>query len=305
MTAAFYRAIHETRYEYSEKVTSVRQLAHLTPRTTNWQTLHSHTISIDPTPGERSEERDYFGNSVLRFTVDTPHDELIVQAESIVEVHGRAVEPDSGPPWESVIAATSEWGIDDELEIVEFCLASPMVPLLPEALVYARTSFPKGRALTTALFDLTRRIHADFTYDPKATTVTTEVSEVLALRRGVCQDFAHLMLCCLRTMGLAARYVSGYILNDVPKDKIRLVGADASHAWVQVYCQELGWIALDPTNGKLADIEFITLGWGRDFADVTPLRGVVLGAAEQRLKVAVSVQSISSALASLQESASL
>jgi transglutaminase-like putative cysteine protease len=165
-----------------------------------------------------------------------------------------------------------------------------MVPVLQESIEYARPSFPAGRALPTALFDLTRRIYTDFVFDPKATTVTTQVREVLAHRRGVCQDFAHLMISCLRSLGLAARYVSGYILNLAPPGKKRLAGADASHAWVEAHCPGLGWIAFDPTNGKVADLEFITLGWGREFSDVAPLHGVILGSATQELAVAVDVQ---------------
>lgn len=287
-----YRVMHETRYTYSDTVTSARQLAHLRPRATPWQTVHAHHVKIDPAANEQSEGSDYFGNGVLRFTIDTPHDELTVHAESIVEVHSHAPEIDAGPAWESAVAATGEWGPDDKFDIAQFRLASPMVPLLPEAAEYARASFPAGRALPAAMLDLTRRIHVDFVYDPKATTVTTEVREVLAHRRGVCQDFAHLMIACLRSLGLAARYVSGYILNRVPPGARRLAGADASHAWVEGHCPGRGWIAFDPTNGKVADLEFITLGWGREFSDVTPLRGVVLGSATQKLAVAVSVQPV-------------
>jgi transglutaminase-like putative cysteine protease len=285
-----YRVVHETRYTYSDTVTSARQLAHLRPRTTPWQTVHAHHVEVEPAPIEQFESNDYFGNGVMRFVVDTPHDELLVRAESVVEVRSHAPDSSAGPDWESVVAAPGVWGPDDEFDIVQFRLASPMVPLLTEAAEYARASFSAGRALPAAMLDLTRRIHADFVYDPKATTVTTEVREVLAHRRGVCQDFAHLMISCLRSLGLAARYVSGYILNRVPPGKQRLAGADASHAWVEGHCPGVGWIALDPTNGKLADVEFVTLGWGREFSDVTPLRGVVLGTAAQKLEVAVDVQ---------------
>jgi transglutaminase-like putative cysteine protease len=287
-----YRVVHETRYTYSDTVTSARQLAHLKPRTTPWQKVHLHSVEVQPEPTEQFEGDDYFGNGVLRFAVDTPHDVLVVRAQSVVEVHGHEPEAGAGPCWEGAVAQPGVWKPDDEFDIVQFRLASPMVPLLPESADYARASFPAGRTLPAAMLDLTRRIHADFAYDPKATTVTTQVREVLAHRRGVCQDFAHLMISCLRSLGLAARYVSGYILNRVPPGKKRLAGADASHAWVEGYCPGLGWIAFDPTNGKVADIEFVTLGWGREFSDVTPLRGVVLGTATQKLAVAVEVQPV-------------
>ena len=288
-TPVTYRVVHETRYTYSDTVTSAHQLAHLRPRTTAWQTVHAHHVDIDPLANEQSEGYDYFGNGVMRFALDTPHDELIVRAESIVEVHSRAPDIETGPAWEEAIAPPGVWVPEDELELVQFRIASPMVPVLPEALEFARSSFPSGRVLPAAMLDLTRRIHNEFIYDPKATTVTTGVREVLALRRGVCQDFAHLMISCLRSLGLAARYVSGYILNRPPPGKKRLAGADASHAWVEGYCPGVGWMAFDPTNGKVADLEFITLGWGREFSDVTPLRGVVLGTATQTLTVAVDV----------------
>jgi transglutaminase-like putative cysteine protease len=285
-----YRVVHETRYTYSNTVTNAYQLAHLRPRNTPWQTVHAHHVKVDPTPSEQSEGSDYFGNGIMRFAVETPHDELTVRAESTVEVQSHAPDIEAGPAWESALAAPGVWKPDGEFDVVQFRLASPMVPVLPESMEYARASFTAGRALPAAMLDLTRRIHADFVYDPKATTVTTQVREVLAHRRGVCQDFAHLMISCLRSLGLAARYVSGYILNRVPPGKQRLAGADASHAWVEAHCPAVGWIAFDPTNGKVADLEFITLGWGREFSDVTPLHGVVLGTATQKLAVAVDVQ---------------
>lgn len=290
--AVTYRVVHETRYTYSDTVTSAHQLAHLAPRTTPWQAVHAHRVDIDPAPSERSAGSDFFGNGVMRFTVDTPHDELTVRAESLVDVHSRATDTGAGPAWETALAVPGEWEPDSDLDVVQFRLASPMVPVLPESAEYARASFPAGRALPAAMLDLTRRIHAEFVYDPKATTLTTQVREVLAHRRGVCQDFAHLMISCLRSLGLSARYVSGYILNRAPPGRQPLAGADASHAWVEGHCPGIGWIAFDPTNGKVADLEFVTLGWGREFSDVTPLRGVVLGAATQKLAVAVDVQPV-------------
>jgi transglutaminase-like putative cysteine protease len=285
-----YRVVHTTRYVYSNAVTNARQLAHLKPRTTPWQTVRAHRIEVDPVPSEASEGNDYFGNGVMHFAVETPHDELTVRAESVVEVQSHAPDTDAGPAWESALAAPGVWERGSELDVVQFRLASPMVPVLPESTEYARASFPAGRALPAALLDLTRRIQDEFVYDPRATTITTPVREVLAHRRGVCQDFAHLMISCLRSLGLAARYVSGYILTYPPPGRPRLAGADASHAWVEAHCPGVGWIAFDPTNGKVADLEFVTLGWGREFSDVAPLHGVILAAATQRLTVAVDME---------------
>ena len=292
-TSTRYRVVHETRYLYSGTVTGSRQLAHLKPRATPWQEVHAHRIDIKPATTERSEDEDYFGNGVLHFAVNNPHDELLVRAESEVTVSTYAdATKGNVQPWEHALAAHDAIGKPHDLDVEQYRIASPMVPLLDTAAAYARTSFAPGRDWREAMLDLTRRIYADFTYDSEATTITTRVAEVLEHRRGVCQDFAHLMISCLRSIGLPARYVSGYVLNRVPADQLKLAGSDASHAWVASHCPGRGWMAFDPTNGKLADIEFVTLGWGREFSDVTPLRGVVLGAATQTLTVAVTVEPI-------------
>ena len=288
---ARYHVTHQTRYAYSGKVTSAHQLAHLKPRNTHWQTVESHTLDIEPNPTERAEGVDYFGNDVVRFMIDAPHQVLNVVARSVVELDAHAPDAAAGSPaWEQALAAPGVWGPDADLDVEQYRVASPMVPLLEESIAYALASFAPGRPWLEALLDLTCRIHAEFRYDPKATTLTTQVREVLEHRRGVCQDFAHLMLSCLRSLGLPARYVSGYVLNHVSPGTERLSGADASHAWVAAHCPRLGWVAVDPTNGKLADLEFVTLGWGREFSDVTPLCGVVLGGSRQKLTVAVDVQ---------------
>lgn len=288
-----YRVIHETRYTYSGTVTSSRQLAHLQPRVTPWQDVHRHRIAVSPAPAERADGEDYFGNAVLRFAVYEPHDELVVRSESEVTVRDYLDNVQKMElPWESALAPKAVVGQSIDLDVEQYRVGSRMAPILVEAAAYARKSFEPKREWLEALLELTHRIHHDFAYDPKATTVTTRVLEVLEHRRGVCQDFAHLMISCLRSLGLPARYVSGYVLTRAAEGRPRLVGADASHAWVASHCPQYGWIAFDPTNAKLAATEFVTLGWGRDFSDVTPLRGVVLGAADQRLSVAVSVQPI-------------
>jgi transglutaminase-like putative cysteine protease len=288
---ARYRVLHETRYAYSPTVTSAHQLAHLRPRGTPWQRVLSHRLAVEPPPAELAEGRDYFGNAVVRFAIDTPHEALTARAESIVEIdsHAPGKERDS-PEWERALVPPGVWGPEVDPEVEQYRVASPAAPVLQECLDYARPSFDPRRPWLAAMLELTRRIHADFAYDPQATTVATRVSDVLQLRRGVCQDFAHLMISCLRSLRLPARYVSGYVLNRPPPGEARLAGADASHAWAAGHCPGLGWVAFDPTNGKLADLEFVTLGWGREFSDVTPLRGVVIGAAKQKLEVAVSVQ---------------
>jgi transglutaminase-like putative cysteine protease len=288
-----YRVVHETSYKYSSQVTSSRQIAHLSPRDTSWQQVVAHELTIKPGSIERSDGIDYFGNRMVSLFVDEPHQMLTVRAESEVIVSRYAPLPGSAsPPWEDSLAVKGEWGPGADLEVESYRIPSPAVPLLASARAYAEPSFTSGRPWLAALLDLTQRIRKEFVYDPKATTITTGVEEVLEKKRGVCQDYAHLMLSCLRTLGIPARYVSGYVLNRSRADGTKLTGADASHAWVAAHCPGLGWVAFDPTNGKIADIEFVTLGWGREFLDVTPLRGVVLGSAGQQLTVAVSVTPI-------------
>jgi transglutaminase-like putative cysteine protease len=285
-----YRVVHETVYQYSSQVSSSRQIAHLTPRETPWQQVLSHRLTIEPGASEQSEGTDYFGNRFTSFFVEEQHQSLSVCAESEVVVSAYA--PTAGaasPAWESAVVKPGDWGPGLDLDVEQYRVASPSVPRLAQARAYAAPSFTPGRPWLAALLELTQRINREFVYDPKATTITTSVAEVLELKRGVCQDYAHLMLSCLRSLGLAARYVSGYVLNRPLADGSRLTGADASHAWVAAHCPGLGWVAFDPTNGKLADLEFVTLGWGREYLDVTPLRGVVLGSAAQKLSVAVSV----------------
>jgi transglutaminase-like putative cysteine protease len=286
-----YRVIHETSYRYSAMVTRSSQLAHLMPRETDWQQVHAHTLAIEPSPVEQSDSTDYFGNRVSRFAVHDPHTELRVRAESEVTVCALADRLcKGGGPWEAARQVVRTASDLIQLEVEQYRFGSDRAPVLAECADYARVSFTPARDGLEALLDLTRRIHRDFAYDPRATTVTTRVDEVLRLRRGVCQDFAHLMISCLRSIGLPARYVSGYVMTHAAPGRPRMVGADASHAWLACHLPWTGWVAVDPTNAKLADHEFVTLAWGRDFSDVTPLRGVVLGAADQSLTVAVSVQ---------------
>ena len=288
-----YNVVHETIYRYESPVVLSQQLMHLTPRVLDFQTLDEHRIAIDPAPAETSSRHDYFGNPVTQVTLAAPHAVLTVRAESKVAVSERA-RPSRGGRWEDVRERLRSAAGAGQLEPMQFLYESPHVECFRDLSAYAEPSFAADRDAVDAALDLTRRIHADFTFDPKATSVSTPLREVLAKRRGVCQDYAHFMIGCLRTLGIAARYVSGYILTSPPPGKARLVGADASHAWVSVWCGNSGgsaggWIDLDPTNNCLVGDEHITLAWGRDFSDVTPMRGVILGGGEQKLDVRVTV----------------
>ena len=290
MSTARYRVVHETRYVYESRVAVAQQFLHLTPRELRWQQRHSHRIDIDPQPDEVTEHLDYFENAVCHALLASPHDSLTVRAESEVSVSSRG-RPELGasPAWERVREVLQGPQDPALLSASEFMFESPHIRFSAALAHYAAPSFAAGRRFLEAAVDLNHRIHADFEFDNSATSVATPLAEVLELRRGVCQDFAHLMTGCLRVMGLPARYVSGYILTAPPPGHARLVGADASHAWVSVFCPAAGWIDLDPTNDLIVDNEHITLGWGRDFSDVAPMRGVILGGGEQDLEVKVTV----------------
>ena len=284
--------VHETQYRYSAPVVLSHQLLHLTPRTLPWQTCERHRIAVEPTAGELTEREDYYGNRTVQLLVAAPHEALVVRAESDVSVKARARERRSVQKvsWEAVRGRLHSLDARPLVEPAEFLYESPHVERLRELTDYAVKSFTARRGILEAASDLARRIHKEFTFDRTATSVSTPLRQVLKDRRGVCQDFAHLMIGCLRSIGLAARYVSGYILTAPPPGRPRLVGADASHAWVSVYCGErAGWVDIDPTNNCIVSDAHVTLGWGRDFGDVTPMRGVILGGGEQELEVRVTV----------------
>jgi len=287
---------HETAYRYAAPVPLSRQLLHLSPRKLRWQELISHHIDISPAPSESANGRDYFGNPVTNAVISTPHRELSIVAESRLLVHDRYTAIDSRGSLDMATASAAIAAPQDKaaLEAARFAFESPHVTFDTAVQAYGADSLVAGRPLLEALLDLNRRIHRDFEFDSSATSVSTPLAEVLEHRRGVCQDFAHLMIGCLRAFGLSARYVSGYILTNPPEGQARLVGSDASHAWVSVYCPDTSgggddWIDLDPTNDCLAGAGHVTLGWGRDFSDVTPTRGVILGGGEQELFVSVTV----------------
>jgi transglutaminase-like putative cysteine protease len=285
-----YTVEHETQYAYRVPVSQSWQLAHLTPRHLPWQKVLRHELRIEPVPDERREARDSFGNGVTHFGVHGPHALLRVRMACDVEISER---PDparvASQSWEAVRAAMLDGPGHDDLGAVRMTEPSALVPWSDAARAYAAASFTPGRDWLETTLDLMHRIHREFEFDPDATTVTTSVDEVLEQRSGVCQDFAHVMIACLRSHGLPARYVSGYLLTDPPPGRPRLLGADASHAWVGAYSPRHGWVEFDPTNDQHADRRYITLASGADFADVVPLRGVILGGRGQTMKVAVSV----------------
>jgi len=285
-----YSVEHDTRYSYRIPVSQSWQLAHLTPCRLPWQRVVWHELVIEPTPDERHETRDSFDNGVTHFGVHGPHPLLRVRMLCEVEVSDR---PDAGARpalrWEAVRESLVDEPAQDGLRAARMAEPSTLVPWSDAALAYATPSFGADRDWLDAVTDLMRRIHREFEFDADATTVTTSVDEVLAHRRGVCQDFAHVMIACLRSHGLPARYVSGYLLTEPPPGRPRLLGADASHAWVSVYAPGHGWVEFDPTNDRIPDQRYITLAWGADFADAVPLRGVLLGGRSQRMTVEVSV----------------
>lgn len=285
-----YRIEHETRYAYDAPASQSWQRAHLTPRRLPWQTLLAHAVEIDPRPDERHDGPDAWGNTVIHFGLHGAHRRLRVRMQAEVEVGERpALVTGTPQPWESVRDALVRPGPPPDLDAARLTEATALLPLSESARHYAAASFAPGRDWLSAVTALMHRIHADFEFQPGATTVSTSVEEVLRGRRGVCQDFAHLMLAALRAWGLPARYVSGYLLTDPPPGQARLVGVDASHAWVAAWSPWHGWVEFDPTNGQLADPRYVTLAWGADFADVVPLRGVILGGGAQAMEVAVNV----------------
>jgi transglutaminase-like putative cysteine protease len=283
--AVTYDLVHTTQYSYSESVSISHHLARLTPRPLPHQTCLDYALQIDPAPAVHARHIDYFGNLTTFFAIQGAHRRLTVTARSRVSVRERDIpHPAATPPWEDATAAGTL-----PLDAVEAAFDSASTPVRADLDGYARESFPPGRPLLEAVLDLTGRIHRDFTFDANATTVATPMDEVFRTRRGVCQDFARLEIACLRSLGLAAHYVSGYLETIPPPGTPRQVGADASHAWLAVFCPGHGWIDVDPTNNLLPSTSHVTLGWGRDYADVSPIHGVILGGGEHTLQVSVSL----------------
>lgn len=290
-----FKVTHKTTYRYKQTVSFGHHVACLAPRELPYQSLGEYELEIRPAPAIRSDRVDYFGNRLCFFTIQEPHREFVVEARSYVTVADTGhSQPERSMPWEE---AAHRLGLDESragLEACQFLFESPRIRKRPEFAKYARQSFTPGRPLVEALLDLTARIHEDFRFDSKVTNVRTPTEEVFRKRRGVCQDFAHLQIACLRSLDLSARYVSGYLRTYPPPGQPRLIGADASHAWVSAYCPGMGWLDLDPTNNLIPSGGHVTVAWGRDYGDVSPLRGLILGGASNTLTVNVDLEPLSS-----------
>ena len=286
---------HETHYAYAAPVDLGFHILRLTPLDVSGQRVTSQHLTIDPPPDQFVAFMDHFGNAVHHVSVETIHDRFSVTLDAVVDV-ARKTKAGKGLSWQSIGAAMRGDGFPGQPGIAEFIYPSPLAALDDAATAYAARSFTERRPVVEALTDLIARIHRDFAYTPNVTTVSTRVAEIIALRRGVCQDFSHLMIAGLRGLGLPARYVSGYIRTEPPEGGAARQGGDASHAWVSVWCgEELGWVEFDPTNDLIVENEHVVVAYGRDFSDVTPLRGVILGGGSPTLTVKVHLTGLDGA----------
>jgi transglutaminase-like putative cysteine protease len=291
MAEMVYNVSHRTTYRYTYPVSVGEHVACLKPRSFSRNKLVQNTLSIHPAPSTLTERSDYFGNILSFFTIEEPHKVLIVEAKSQVEIDRQPNSPAGlSRPWEESTRSLAKDQSAEVLGAYQFQFASPRVRLNREFAAYALESFTPGRPMREALMELTARIYADFRFDPKVTNVRTPPEEVFRKRQGVCQDFAHVEIACLRSINVAARYVSGYLRTYPPPGKPRMVGVDASHAWISAYSRDEGWLDMDPTNNVAPTDGHVTLAWGRDYGDVSPLRGLILGGGANALKVEVDIE---------------
>jgi transglutaminase-like putative cysteine protease len=290
-----YRLHHLTRYQYDHEVSVSHHVVRVQPRDLPGQICHLHELQVDPAPATRTAHRDAFGNLVVCITLEGPHRQLEFRARSEVDRISRpGPEPDRALAWDTVRDQCAA-GLPGTREAGPFLFPSTHVPFSSACAAYAAPDFTPGRPWLDATLDFLGRLHRELVFDPRATHVATRVENVLRERRGVCQDFAHLSLACLRSLGLPARYVSGYLETRPPPGQSRLAGADASHAWISAFVPGSGWIDLDPTNNLRPSQQHITVAWGRDYDDVSPVRGVLLGAGSHQLHVAVDVEPLDQA----------
>ncbi len=285
-----YLVRHRTTYRYLQDVSYSCHLAHLALRSSPLQQVISTQLTLNPPPASRSRRADFFGNQAEWFTLDQPHNLLEVLAESQVRVAPAPQrDPALTPSWEEIRRMLEEAGDEASREAVQFIFDSPLTAFQSDVAAYAGESFPPGEPILAGAIDLMRRIHADFRYDTTVTDATTPVDRVFEIRAGVCQDLAHIGIACLRSLGLPARYVSGYLLTYPPPGQPRLLGADASHAWFSVWAPPFGWVDLDPTNNVAVSEDHVTLAYGRDYGDIAPLNGIILGGHDHMIEVAVDV----------------
>jgi len=288
-----YHVRHLTTYDYHASVSLSQHQMRLRPRSKPGQRTENYRVTIEPGARDQHEHVDYHGNPTCFVTIEDGHSRLKVCSEFDVEVTAPvSIAAGETPAWEMVRDNCRGEQIGADLEANEFIFDSPLLKSGDALADYAVPSFVKGRPILEACLDLTGRIHEDFTFDPGATDVSTPLFQVFKQRRGVCQDFAHLEIACLRSLGIPARYVSGYLNTVPPPGKPKLTGSDASHAWVSFYCHGLGWIDLDPTNNLIPNLEHITVAWGRDYSDIVPIRGVTMGGDRHTLKIGVDVTAI-------------
>lgn len=288
--SVIYDISHRTTFSYATSVATSQHLLHLAPRAVGDQTVHNQAIIVEPAPTLRKEGQDYFGNPTTYLTVEEPHTRLNIVSTARIERYAPVVPPaEATLAWEGALEAVRDQFQADALQAMQFTFDSPLTGS-KLAMDFAAPSFQPGRPILAVAMDLMARIHADFKYEEGVTDIQTPVDRVLTDRRGVCQDFAHLQIACLRAFGLPARYVSGYLCTRPPEGQNRLIGADASHAWLSIWVPEAGWIDLDPTNNTLPATEHISVAWGRDYADVSPINGFVVGGGRQLVDVAVDVR---------------
>lgn len=288
-----YRITHVTAYSYTEPVSLCQNVARLIPRDCPTQVCERSSLSIVPEPAVMDQTLDIFGNPVTYFSIQEPHRALRIEATHEVALTARFLpDPARTIAWDALGDHLRQRRGAETLLASQFLFDSRYVQAAPDYAEYARLSFPPGRAILEASAELTHRIFTDFAYDPRATTVATPTRDVFRTRRGVCQDFAHFQLACLRSLGIPARYVSGYLSTVPAAGKPRLIGADASHAWVSVFCGDDGWVDLDPTNDQFLTDRHIVLAWGRDYDDVSPVKGVILGGGQHKVAVSVDARTV-------------
>ncbi|MFA5957266.1 transglutaminase domain-containing protein [Hyphomicrobium sp.] len=291
---------HKTQYRYRSTVVQSLHLVHMSPRAMPGQIVRHHSLLVEPAPASRQDGIDSFGNLDVILDIESPHKELVLLARSTVE---------KLPPPKYNLVATTSWDALDysllraaserDVNILLFRCASRLTTPTLEIADYASLSFAPSRPVLDGAMDLVMRIYNDFKFDPKATDVSTPVTKVFAMRRGVCQDFAHLALACFRALRIPARYVSGYLHTRPPVGRPKLQGADASHAWISVWSPECGWVDFDPTNGIIVRDEHVTVAYGRDYDDVSPISGVLRGGGEHSVDVGVDVNMVANAAAGM------